>query len=303
MKNKYSFILCVLCIGWSIQLNAQLKFKFGIRAGTTISSVFGPSEKDELGNDSESNKFAARISAGGTVFLPLTERFGLGAEVLFSQKGSLYRFEADNAYLKLTGSVASPNTNQLFTGKQKIYSMNVTNGYVEIPFLVYFYPVKDRLMIDFGPSVSFLFSSTALGIIKYGIIDPINPNPSDFLEIQLDYKLLKDGAGGFAENAIDKTGRLDQTTINYPSTIGGYYFFDDKKGPLFNIVDFGLNAGISYFFTKGLRVGARCYYGISDITNDDHDIDQRNLDTNNNYLYRKDRDINFGIQLFLGLQF
>ncbi len=299
--NSLSLFILIFFI--ALKVEAQIDFKFGFRAGATISQMFGPSEKNTDGNNLESYKSTARICVGGTFSMPLTDRIGLGAEVLFSQKGALHRFEAENSFLRLDGTVSDMSSSQIFTGHKKIRSINITNGYVEIPVTFYAFAIKDRLMFDFGPSISFLVSSRSLGIMKYGVIDDINPDPADFLEIELDYRGLSDDAGALADGALDKTGKLDQTTISYPSRIGAYYNFDEKKGTIFNTIDYGLNFGASLFFTQGLRVGTRIYYGLADVTNNNYDIQLSNLDTNREFILRKDRDRNFGIQLFIALQF
>jgi hypothetical protein len=302
MKMK-KFFLALVIIGISGFVYGQRTVKFGFRAGAALTTIFGPSEKDDSGNSLESYNLAARICVGGTVSLPFNDRFGIGAEVLFSQKGAMHRYESDNSYLKLKGSVADPGSEQTFFGHKKILSKNITNGYIEVPLTFYAFAIKERLMFEFGPSVSFLISSESLGILKYGIIDPNNPNAADFLEMEIDYKAYQDQAGAFAAGAVDKSGKLDQTSIVYPSKIGSYYFFDEKRGNLTNMIDFGLNFGASFFFTKGLRIGTRVYYGLTDVTNNIYDINQKNLDTNNQFILREDNDTNFGIQLFIGLQF
>jgi hypothetical protein len=294
MKKTTLFSIAMLL---SVFVQAQMDFKFGFRAGATVATMFGPLETDGAGNELEKYKFSAKLSVGGTVSLALTERIGLCAELLFSQKGATYRFEADNSYLKL------PATGQDYFGHKRIVSYNLTNGYVEVPILFYVQPIKDRLQLDFGPSISFLISSRALGIIKYGVIDPNNPNAEEFLEMEFDHKYLKDEAGALATNSVNKTAKLDQTSITYPSRLGGYYFFNEKKGPAFSNIDFGLNFGASLFFTKGLRIGARAYYGLVDITNNNYDVQQTSLDANNQYILRQDKDITFGLQIFVGLQF
>jgi len=298
-SNKLVFILTLFTI---FRAEAQIDYKFGFRAGATISQMFGPKETDLAGNSLEDYKMTARICVGGTFSMPFNDHIGLGAELLFSQKGALHRFESDNSYLRLDGTVSNMNSSQIFTGHKKIRSVNITNGYVEIPLTFYAFAIKDRLMFDFGPSISFLVSSRSLGILKYGVIDPVNPDPADFLELELDLR-GNDDAGALADRAVDKTGKLDQTTIIYPSRIGSYYNFNEKKGTLFNTLDYGLNFGASLFFTKGLRVGTRVYYGLADVTNNNYDVQQSSLDANKEFILRKDKDNNFGVQLFIALQF
>lgn len=294
LKNTV-FTALILTIGF--QLQAQIDVKFGFRAGMTIANMLTDSvEYDANGNSLEDYKSTGKISVGATVMVPFNDHIGVTGEVLFSQKGSRYRFEADNSYLTL------PSQSLVFQGHKRIVSINITNNYVEVPVLFYAQPIKNRLHFEFGPSISILASSRALGIIKYGVIDDDNPNPEDFLEIGMDHRYLSDEAGAVASETL-KEGKLDQTTIQYPASIGGYYFFDEKNGPKFSVVDFGLNFGVSLYFTEGLRVGGRFYYGLTDVTNDAYDVRQTSLDINRNFISRSDFDRNIGIQLFIGLQF
>lgn len=294
MKNATLFCFAMLL---SLFAAAQTDIKFGFRAGGAMTTILGPKETDTDGNPLEKYKISTKLCVGGIVSLPFNDNLGLTAEVLFSQKGALYRFEAENSYLKL------PSTGQTYEGHKRIVSYSITNGYIEIPVMFYVQPIKERLQLDFGPSISFLVTSRALGIIKYGVIDDVNPNAEDFLEIEYDYKFLKDEAGALASGSVNKVAKLDQTSIDYPSSIGGYYFFGEKKGTYFSNLDFGLNFGASLFFTKGLRVGVRAYYGLLDISNNNYDVQQTALDANKEYIFRKDKDVNFGLQFFVGLQF
>lgn len=294
LKNTV-FTAVILTIGF--QLQAQIDVKFGFRAGMTIANMLTDSvEYDADGNSLENYRPTGKISVGATVMVPFNDNIGVTGEVLFSQKGSRYRFEADNSYLTL------PSQSLTFQGHKRIVSINITNNYVEVPVLFYAQAFNNRLHFEFGPSISILASSRALGIIKYGVIDDDNPNPEDFLEIGMNHRYLSDEAGAVASETL-REGRLDQTTIQYPASIGGYYFFDEKDGPKFSVLDFGLNVGMSLYFTEGLRVGGRFYYGLTDVSNDVYDVRQTSLDANRNFISRSDFDRNIGIQLFVGLQF
>ncbi len=275
---------------------AQTDFKFGFRAGVNISTIFGPAELDDAGTALDRYSPAARIAVAASASYPFTDRMGMTLELAFLQTGATYRFESDNAYLKL------PELG-LFEGHQRIASYNITNGYIHVPLLFYFQPIKERLHIEFGPSVSFLINSTALGIIKYGVIDLDNPNAADFLEMEFDAKYLKDKPNELAIGSTIRGAKLDQTSVSYPSRLGGYYFFNEDNGPYYSRLDIGLNLGASIFLTKGLRIGTRVYYGLSDITNNAYDVQQSKVDDNKQFIFRTDRDINFGVQVFVGLQF
>jgi hypothetical protein len=300
LKNT---VFTTLILAISLQLQAQIDVKFGFRAGMTIANMMTDSfEFDADGNQLERFRSSGKISVGATVAVPFNDYIGMTGEVLFSQKGARYRFEGENSYLILQPTDPSSSSAQYFQGHKRIVSINITNNYVEVPILFYVQPIKNRLQLDFGPSISFNASSRALGILKYGIIDDDNPNPEDFLEIGMDHRYFRDEAGAVASETL-KEGRLDQTTILYPASIGGYYFFNEKNKPKFSVLDFGLNFGASLYFTEGLRIGGRFYYGLTDVTNNEYDVSQTALDANRNFIPRDDFDRNIGIQLFVALQF
>lgn len=300
---KFSFLFILLGL-FHNQTSAQRKVKFGLRAGGNLSTVFGPSEKDALGTDLENYQLKLKIGVAAIVKYPITDKVGLSAEVGFVQRGGYYSFESNNSYLKLPEFSTSPAIN--YQGFKKRLGINLINSYVEIPVLFYYQPVKDRLELELGASVGFLVSSQGLGTLKYGEEADIEAgNTDDFIEINLSYNYLKDEVGELTDGGTIKDVTLNGSTRRYPSTTNAYYLFDgNKTNNLYNTVDVGAQLGISYFFTPGLRVGARAYFGLLDITNSTYDVSQQTLDLDNNYIPQTDDfDRNFGVQFFVGLQF
>jgi hypothetical protein len=250
-------------------------------------------------------KSTTKIGAAATFFIPFNKRLGLYSELAFVQRGMYYRFEGPS-YLRLPNY---QNQGELFfKGHNRVHGMNISNGYLEIPALFYFKPIENRLHLEFGPSVAFLVSSRAMGTIKY--TDPDHPN--NIVEMDLNYRYMKDELGATASTFTNfgtalpsgtRTGRIDGTTISYPQSIGAYYFNSAKDGSYFRVMDFGLNLGASFYFTPGVRVGARAYYGLMDVSNNFYDESKSQLDANDQPVKRSDFDRNFGVQLFIGLQF
>ena len=306
----------IVITGYDVQSQDLLKPKFGLRAGASFSTMFGPQEEGVA----EQHKATVRVAAGGTIKVPFHERFGLAAEVVFVQKGSYYTAYADNSYLKMPqyGSEQAfvygynKNGNEYTKNLNKNYKrktgMNIINGYIEIPVMFYFEAVDDKLQFDIGASIGFLISSQALGTIKFGdadILDADNPDNTQFIEMDLDYKYIKDEIGALY-NSTAKSAKIDGTTRYYPRGPSAYYLTDetDKQDQhVFNILDIGLQAGVSYYFTKGLRIGARVNYSFIDITTDKYDYSRKDLNSDGSYIVRKDHDVNFGVQIFVGLQF
>lgn len=310
--------LWTLCFLMSYTTHAQdlFKPKFGLRAGASFSTMFGPTE---AGVDA-SNKLTVRVSAGGTVKFPLHERFGIAAEVVFVQKGTYYSASAENSFLKLptygteqsltygynqVGNVYEKRTDKNY--KRRV-GMNIINAYIEIPVMFYFEALDDRLQFDVGAGVGFLIDSKALGTIKFGesdILNADNPDITQFIEMDLDYKMINDEIGALYDGTA-KTAKIGGTTRYYPRGPSAYYFTDvkDKANEnIFKTVDLTLQAGVSYYFTPGLRLGLRFSYSLLDITTNKYDYSLKDLNSDGSYIQRNDIDGNLGVQLFVGLQF
>lgn len=292
------------------------KPKFGLRAGASFTSMFGTNEA----NVAEERKTTVRLSAGATVRFALHERFGLAAEVVFVQKGSFYGATSTNSFLKLPGYATEQpiiygynRTNGVYSKRDDINfrkrtSLNIVNGYIEVPIMFYYEALDDRLQFDVGVGLGFLIDSKARGTIKFGensvFEDPI-PNQGEFIEMDLDYRFIQDEIGA-AYNTNSRSARIDGTTRFYPIGPSSYYFTDEtaKNGEnVFNMLDLTLQVGASYYFTPGLRLGARFGYSLMDITNERYDYSHLNVNSDGTYIQRDDFDGNIGVQVFVGLQF
>lgn len=300
----------------SLQAQDILKPKFGLFAGANLTTMFGPAEEGVT----ENHKLTIQITAGATVKLPLHERFGLTAGVSFVQRGSIFSAESNNSFLKLPaygaeqpiayGYTVSGNTYTKRTDKnyRRRKGINVVNGYIEVPVLFYAEAIDNRLEFEFGASIGFLVSSEGLGTIKFGdeeILNVDNPKRGEFIEVDLDHKYIIDDIGTINSTA-NRSSRIDGTTRYYPNNLGAYYLTDEptRTGDgFYRTVDVGLQAGISYYFTPGLRLGTRFYYGLTDVTNTTYDYSFQNLNSDGTYIQRNDFDRNFGCQIFVGLQF
>jgi hypothetical protein len=303
-------------MSYTTQAQDLFKPKFGLRAGASFSTMFGPKESGV----EENNKMTVRVAAGGTVKFPLHERFGITAEVVFVQKGTYYSASTENSFLKLpsygteqssiygynkVGSLYEKATDKNY--KRRV-GMNIINAYIEIPVMFYFEAIDDRLEFDLGAGIGFLIDSKALGTIKFGDADVLNadnPDITQFIEMDLDYKMIKDELGALYDGTA-KSAKIDGTTRYYPRGPSAYYFTDveDKANEhIFKTVDLTLQAGVSYYFTPGLRMGLRFSYSFLDITTNKYDYSIKDVNSDGSYIQRNDIDGNLGIQLFVGLQF
>ncbi|MCH2043892.1 MAG: PorT family protein [Saprospiraceae bacterium] len=268
-----------------------MKVKFGLRAGANFTTLLS-NDVDNADAPFESTQMRIRIGIAALAQIPFSDRFGLNPEIAFSQRGFYYQFDGAS-YLKI------PVTSQTFEGHQRTVGMNIINGYVSTPIMFYAKVLKSKkLQFDLGVAPSFLVSSRGLGVLKYTDSD----HPDDILEYDLNFRYMKDQTATIVGSGT-RTGKIDGTTINHPQTIGAYYLNDEKTSNLYRTFDIGAVAGVSYFFTPGLRFGARAYYGFLDVTENLEDIQQSSLSENREFIYRTDKDRNFGVEVFIGLQF
>ena len=91
--------------------------------------------------------------------------------------------------------------------------------------------------------------------------------------------------------------------IIQPSNIDAYYEAADNDENKFRTIDLGLNAGVAFFLNRGLYVGVRANYGLTDITNEGQDVSQVALTNTNQYVTRDDQDRNISIQASVGFRF
>ena len=96
---------------------------------------------------------------------------------------------------------------------------------------------------------------------------------------------------------------VDGEKVTLPFKAGAYYTLPKVDGSFFNVLDFGLNAGMSLYLNRSLFVGARFTYGLADVTNNDYDYSQLELDGNNQRIPRADTDRNLSIQTSVGFSF
>lgn len=272
--------------------------RFGFRAGLNFANVLGDRELGADGAELESSQTGVRITAGAFAKIPFTKRLGLISEVAFTQRGHILRYDGPSyLYIPPVDENSAPS---VFEGHNRQETLNRTLGYIDVPAMLYFELIDDKVLLEVGPSVSFLISGRAIGTLKYTDED----YPDDFLEYNLDYSYFQDEVGEALTN-VGATGQIDGTTVTYPTSVGAYYFLDERPDERAAIrpLDFGLNFGLAYYLTKGLRFGARGYYGLSDITNDNYEFQRRSLDGNREYIAAPSADRNFTVQAYIAFSF
>lgn len=288
MKNL--FLLLGFCLIANTAFSQQKKWEFGIKAGMNLSKLVGPSETDTMGNGLETKKLGFRILAGGFARLRLSERFSLQADVLYTQKGGPYKFD---------GPAFEPNPNLpgLNQGRS-VLTLNTTLNYLDVPIVVSYEIIDNRIEISAGPGIGLLFGSNSVGNLKYSEDPALN---GQTLEYDLEYQYGKDAGGEAKTNAVSSV-TINGDTYSYPQIVGAYYFMTDAerkaRGNFYNMLDLTANVGFTYRFSGSLRVGGRWQYSLLDVTNNKHDFSMVTRDVK-----RNDVDRNMGFQIFVSFGF
>lgn len=268
---------------------------YGFKAGLTLSKFDGPSEQAN-GQDLEINDNANGFLVGAIFRYWLTDLVGLKGEILYSQRGTDYNFSG--AGYQILPTVAG---SQLFlTGNQQI-NLNISNSYLDFPILAY--GKFGRFEIEGGINVGLLVSTTASGSLNFSAGESLAGNPVENFVTSLDYRYRRDepGEADFEVGVINLN--VDGSSQSIPTILNAYSSFSEDRGNYFNLLDFGLNAGAYYYWNQGLFLGARFMYGLTDATSDDYDVSRAELDSNQNFIPRSDKDRNMSLQFSLGFSF
>jgi len=291
--NRFSYIFMFLFMTISTSSMAQ-GFHFGIRAGLNYANFQGPAEEGVQ----ESFDFNNGFHFGIVGMYSFNDYFSLGAEILYNQLGTKYKYEGESYYIYNLSDVE-------YLKEDISLNLDVSNSYVNIPLLIHFKPIK-KLELIAGGYIGFLVSPIAGGRLGFG---------SKFYQ-SLEYKYYSDTAGsvpygsttinvGLIRNEDGET--WDKTTTIY-KTVGAYYQynseqFNEDSGYYYNWFDVGLTGGIQYFFNSSLYGGIRAEYGFLDITNDRLDRSLKVLNEDGSFILKDDVDTNINFSLSLGFRF
>ena len=294
MRNLFFFF--ALSLFALSNMNAQ-ELSYGFKAGLNFSTFQGDLEVDENGLTPESYDYSSGFHIGIMFNKKLTDLFGLRAEILYSQKGSRYRFEGESYQ-----PIHTAQNTRIFTTGNKEVTLNISNSYIDVPISA-FGKVLPWLELQGGISIGGLVSSTGSGEMRYDGRSSVGV-PIDEFVISLDHRYFADKGG--IENRDDDPIilNINGDPVEVPKTFGAYYDFEqDEDVNLFNRLDFGLQAGVSIFLNQGLFLGLRANYGLSDITNNDVDRSLINLGDNNEFIFSDDVDRNLSLQASIGFSF
>lgn len=249
---------------------------------------------DAMGGELDGFKFTSGFHIGFAIDYGITDVFGLRAELLFSQKGTEYRYDGDSYYFLARGRTSE----RLVLGKRST-DMSVSMASLEIPLVAYY--KVGFFEISGGVYAGILAASTGGGTLAMSEVRSAIGNDVEDFSITLQHNYNKDGAGGAARATLQIP--IDGTIVETPSTTGAYYDFDFKDKNLYNVFDFGLAGGISFYLNDGLYIGGKVTYGLLDLDRNQYDISFYQLDDDNQYIQRADKNTNFTIQASVGFLF
>ncbi len=309
MKRLFLFI-AVLIVGFQMQAQNAGDFSVGIKAGLNFATFGGPSERSSMDDRLESNSVITRFLIAPTFRYAISDRVGLLLEVQYSQKGGNYAYTGESFWI-VEGVTADP---LYFAGNRSV-SLNVNNGYLDIP-LMFYGKVNSNVSFSGGGYIGFLLNSTGAGQLSF------DAAPRDFgsnievdlqpFNIELEHDYRKDPQEDFTlsnqpifnENSVGSIERFGDAQV--PLITDAYHDFAEKDGNFYNPLDYGVMAGVEYRFDTGLGIGLRANYGLADITNNFYDFSKvSTLDPDNNDLtrvLRNDRDRNLVLQLYVGFE-
>lgn len=292
---KKIVVVMALLIGMQQAAQAQ-SWGYGFKVGLNTSGVFGPSEVSDEGEDLETFGTIGGFQVGALVQYRFNKYVGVQLDLLFSQKGTDYKYDGPSyeAYTSAIGA-SLPSTGE------RLVLINATNGHFNIPVMA-FVNVTKKFNVGLGMYADILVSSSATGETQYsGVLD----NGSGEVEVHLlnyDYNYLRDEAGE-AAGASTLTVLVGSENVTLPLTEGAYYDWAEKQGSYYNRFDYGLVGNLGWRFNNGLRFDARINYGLTDVTNNYYDVALKSRDADGNPIPRTDFDRSISYQFSIGFGF
>lgn len=292
--KRFIILIAVL---FSVNLSAQ--HKIGIRAGLNYSTFDGPLEQNESYGISSGFHFGINYT-----YL-FNDKLSFRGELLYIQRGSKQSLIDTTEGTGGVYYIINPfsGDNLVAQGKSE-YNLDITNGYLSIPLTAH-YRINSKWEAFGGFSIDFLIGPSARGKVNFTVPDQF------FFQQSFDFRYNSDEAGGlnqlidFRQPDNQVIIDVDGNSLIMPRVVTAYYNFteDQKTGNRFKGIDAHLTAGMNYFINPGFYVGARIEYGINDITNNGMDISLRELDADNNFIFRDDNDRSISLGLSFGFRF
>lgn len=291
MKTR-QIILVLGILAACTGLNAQLGY--GFRAGLSYSKFVGPSELNGMGEELQAFNFTSGFHIGVSVNYGLTDQFGFRAEALFSQKGTEYSYDGDSYYFLARG-----RTDERLVLGTRTVDQSVSMATFEIPLVAYY--KFSFIEVSGGFYGSLLAAATGGGSLGMTNVKSLTGNDVEDFDVTLQHNYGKDGAGGASLQTVLIT--VDGSPVQQPINTGAYYDYDFKDKNLYQVFDFGLVGGINFYLNDGLYIGGRVTYGLVDLDRNEYDISYYELNDDNSYIQRADKNQNLTIQASVGFLF
>lgn len=292
LKTCILFLLLLVLAG---NLKAQSdKFGYGFKAGISLAQYDGPSEIGPNGETLESNSSSSGFHIGASFKYKLGDLAGFRAELLYSQRGTAYKYDGPSYYV-LGANTVQPITLQ----GTRNQSINVANSFIDVPISVY-YKLKGFELVG-GLNFGFLISSVGGGGIDFNGKSPLTGNNVAPFNVTLDYNYKSDKAGEASSTTQEVL--VDGKMYTIPTTLGAYYDFTERDRDMFNSLDMGLVAGLSYYFNEGLFIGVRYLHGFGDVDRNEYDISLQNINMDRSFIYRADENKSRSWQFSVGFEF
>ncbi len=291
MKRYLIVFVAINFISGSV-ISQSEKIGFGFRAGASLSKLDGPSEEGPGGESLEEYTNARGFHIGAAVSYKATDLFGLRAEFVFSQRGTIYDYEGPSYYVLGRGNIST--TTIMGTRTQ---TLNVSNAFLDVPVMAYY--KIGSFEISGGLNTGILLSSTAGGSTDFEGISSLGTAVAPF-EVGLNHNYKSDKAGEASEELIDVM--VNGLTFTVPETVMAYYEFETKDKNQYKTIDLGLVACAAFFINDGLYLSARYIHGLTDVDQNTYDVSLQTLNQGS-FVQRADENKSRSWQFSIGFSF
>ena len=230
--KKISLITLLACLTIAASSQSLIPIKFGIKAGLNSSSL-SISRIDGVNPTVTSSQIG--IAAGACVYIPLSDKWYINPELLYSQKGASFDYNFTHDY-PVNKRVKYATTNQL------------TLCYIELS-PTFSFKASDKLALNFGPSVSYLISedhtitsaktsgedATGVNVLLDGFYE------STSLDIGLNLGLSYFITANFLVDARVSTGFMEAGEVTQPNEIG-------DSNPAYTLKNRAIVLSLAYLF-------------------------------------------------------
>jgi len=291
LKNVIVLISCVLLSG--VLMGQNEKIGFGFRAGASIARLDGPSEIGPNGESLEEYTMARGFHLGAAFIYKFTDLVGMKAELVYSQRGTIYNYEGPSYYVLGRGNVLTTT----ITGTRK-QELNLSNTFLDVPLMAYY--KIGSFEISGGVNMGVLLASTAGGDTEFNGISNLGTTVLPF-NVGLNHNYKSDKAGEASSELIYVN--VDGRDYSVPETVMAYYEFPVKDKNWYNTIDFGLVGNLAFYINEGLFLSVRYMHGLGDVDQNTYDVSLQELNPDGTFIYRNDKNESRAWQFSIGFQF